>query len=423
VAALFLTGSSTPVIGVLASGGSGGVADGNWGSGIVNVSLDGGSTYGPVGTVHQAANMGVLTAALATYGGTNPDTAHTLSVNLAESAGSLTSASTPASAAAGVALALVDGELIGPQTANLTGSFAYDLTNLYRGLLGTAPASHAIGAAFGRLDSSVFYYAVPAAYIGVTLYFKIQSVNIWGNATQDISACTAYPFTPTGAGYGGGAGGVPVAPAGLSATPGSNYALLSWSANPVSDNIQTYTVYRAPGIGASFGSAVAVATVAGSTFTDIGLSPSTGYTYFLKAQNTVGLSAASDAANLTTLASGVDDAAGFGFWTEGLFTANEHIGTASWPTDVKFTNSDPRTYLIALPGCAATSDSVFTFTDQALTVLGTITVPAGTRIGNAPAWTVDPYVHPADQPMLIFSPATADATLASVNAEISGTGT
>lgn len=212
-AALFITGSDAPCVICAVSGGTAGVADPNWGGCIVNVSTDG-STYVPIGRVNQPARMGLLSASLATYGGSNPDSGHTLAVNLAESAGTLASASSGATAAAGATLCWVDGELIGPETATLTGTSAYNLTDLYRGLFGSTIAGHSSGTQFARLDNSIFTYQLPAAYIGATLYFKFQSFNIWGNATQDLASCTAYTYTPGGAGYGGGSGGVPGTPTG-----------------------------------------------------------------------------------------------------------------------------------------------------------------------------------------------------------------
>jgi hypothetical protein len=215
-AARLNSGSTAPILCILASGGSAGVNDPNWGGAIVNVSSDGGTTYGPIGTISEVANQGTLTASLASYSAANPDTVDTLAVNLAESAGTLTSTSTAADAAAGVTLGIVqDGvgstsyELLDPQTATLTGANAYNLTNLYRGLFGTTGGAHSSGALYGRLDAALFIFPLPAAYIGVALKIKLQSFNVFGNALQDLSTCTVYTYTPNGQGSGGGAGGVP----------------------------------------------------------------------------------------------------------------------------------------------------------------------------------------------------------------------
>ena len=190
-----LTGG-TPQIWVGASGGSGGVADPNWGGAYVWASLDD-ATYTQMGVVNQAARQGVLTAAIAAN--TGYDTVNTLAVNLAESAGKLASA-TEAQAIAGATLCLVDNELIGYTTATLTSAGNYALTGLARGLYGTTPASHAKGASFTRLNQAIVKEDLPAAYVGSTIYFKFQSFNVFGNGVQELSTCAAYPFTPAGAG-------------------------------------------------------------------------------------------------------------------------------------------------------------------------------------------------------------------------------
>jgi hypothetical protein len=196
-------------------------------------------------------------------------------------------------------------ELVGPETATLTGSNAYNLTPVFRGLLGSTIGAHSSGALFARLDNSIFSYQLPAAYIGVTLYFKFASFNIWGNATQDLASCTAYTYTPAGAGYGGGTGGVPTIPTGLSATAtGPAQLSLSWTANPATDNVDHYVIFRAAGTGSAFGSASQIDTSASASYTDTGLPNATGYTYFVEAVNAVGASANSSGANGTTSSTG-----------------------------------------------------------------------------------------------------------------------
>ena len=39
-------------------------------------------------------------------------------------------------------------------------------------------------------------YYIPANFIGQTLYFKFQSVNIFGSGAQDLSTCAVYSFQP-----------------------------------------------------------------------------------------------------------------------------------------------------------------------------------------------------------------------------------
>jgi hypothetical protein len=180
------------------SGGTGGVANPNWGGANVWASLDG-TSYTLVGRQIGAAKQGVTTAALAAPTGGNPDTTNTLAVSLAESAGLLSSATT-AAAQAGATLCIVGGELLAYATATLTGPNAYALTTLERGLYGSTAQAHASGAGFARLDESIFKYALPDAYVGQPLYLKFQSFNTFGAATQDLSTCTAYTITPRGTG-------------------------------------------------------------------------------------------------------------------------------------------------------------------------------------------------------------------------------
>jgi hypothetical protein len=198
-ALLASSGSATPQLWFAVSGGAAGVADPNWGGALVWLSLDGTTYTDNIGTIVSPARMGVLTAALPAFSGTNPDTADTLAVNVAESGATLAGGSA-SDAALGNKLCIADGELLSFETATLTGSENYSLGTLYRGLYGTAAGAHAIGAPFARLDGAIFKVALPAQYAGQELYFKFQSFNIFGLGYQDISACTAYTYRPAGTG-------------------------------------------------------------------------------------------------------------------------------------------------------------------------------------------------------------------------------
>ena len=190
-----LTGG-TAQIWVGASGGANGQADPNWGGAYVWLSLDD-VTYTQVATINQPCRQGFLTATLAQAQGY--DTANTLAVNLAESAGAL-SGTTQTGAEQGVTLALVDNELLAYADATLTGVNAYNLTGLARGLDGTNPAAHATGAAFARLDGTIVKYDLPQSYVGQTLYFKFQSFNVFGAGVQSLADCLAYPYAPRNSG-------------------------------------------------------------------------------------------------------------------------------------------------------------------------------------------------------------------------------
>jgi hypothetical protein len=193
--------------------GTQGTADPNWGGANVWLSTDN-ATYNQFGTITAPARMGALTASLSAPSGGNPDTADALSVSLLESGGTL-SGTTALNAQNGLTLCLVDNELLSFVNATLTGTNAYNLTTLYRGQYGTSPASHSSGASFARLDNAIFKIDLPAAFIGVEIYVKLQSFNIFGQSTEDLSECTVYTYTPNG-------GGLPLGPVSQALALGQN---------------------------------------------------------------------------------------------------------------------------------------------------------------------------------------------------------
>ncbi len=177
-----------------------GIADPNWGGANVWLSTDN-SHYSLAGQILGPSRQGILTADLGNSGGI-PNTTDICSVSLIESGGTLLSGST-IDAQNGVTLCFINDsspEFFSYETAALTGTNAYNLTTLYRGLFGTSPAAHSRGTQFVRVDNSVFQYALPAGFIGATLYAKFQSFNIFGLAVEDLSECAVYTYTPTGAG-------------------------------------------------------------------------------------------------------------------------------------------------------------------------------------------------------------------------------
>ncbi len=165
-----------------------------WGGAEVWVSATG-SSYAKAGYLNNPCRFGTLTAALAAWAsGTAQDNTNTLGVTV-PNGGALGSMDN-ASAAAGQNLIWVDGEMISYQTATLTGTNAYNLTGLYRGLYGTSPGSHLNGSKWVKCDTNVFRYPVPATQVGTLLYVKLVSYNIWGGGKRQISAETAYTYTP-----------------------------------------------------------------------------------------------------------------------------------------------------------------------------------------------------------------------------------
>jgi hypothetical protein len=190
--------SPQPAIALAVSGGSGNVADPNWGGCDVLVSDDD-ESYAQLGTVTGPARMGVLLEPLPSYTGANPDMTYTLVVDLGESGGTLASASTT-DASSFRSLCYVDGEFLAFTTATLIAGNQYSLTGLYRGLYGSGAGAHATGAAFARVDDRIESIALPPQYVGVPLWIKLPSFNLIGQQAQDPSMLEAYTYTPTGAG-------------------------------------------------------------------------------------------------------------------------------------------------------------------------------------------------------------------------------
>jgi hypothetical protein len=159
-----------------------------WGGCNVWISTDG-TSYTMVGAMNGPARYGVLTAALPSHA--DPDSTNTLSVDLSGSLGTLLGG-TASDLAAAATLSLVGDELVAYQDADLTAAFEYDLSPLRRGLYGTPPAAHSIGARFVRLDDAIFKFGYTGLNVGSTIYVKLPSFNIYGRATEDLADVTAF---------------------------------------------------------------------------------------------------------------------------------------------------------------------------------------------------------------------------------------
>jgi hypothetical protein len=316
----------------------------NWGGCNVLISTDG-TSYVEIGTQNSKARMGLTTTALAAYGGTNPDTTHSVGVDLTQSSGTLVGV-TAADAATYASLSYLGGEFISYEDALFTSTYHYTLqTQLYRGLYGSSPASHLSGVPFARLDDNIFKYNLPSQYIGKTLYFKFQSFNIFGQAFQDLSTCTAYTLTVAGTGFGTGSGGLPATPTGLAGSAGAGFAKLTWNANSANDNVKNYEVWRAAGPSGSFGSATRIGTPAGTTFTDTSGAYGVVYTYFVVAVNAVGSSGATSGVDLTATQPSTTQPFGFAFGPK-VPTASKIVGAfdspIAWTMPASLTNSEGR---------------------------------------------------------------------------------
>lgn len=192
-----LSGDDT-VVWIIGSGGA------NWGGAQVHASLDG-TTYAPIGYLIAGAAQGLLTGMFAS--GSDPDTTHTLSVDLTESRGQIIAGTSADADFKLPTLAYCDGELIAFSAATLTSAYHYDLdTYIRRGCYGTTISSHSSGTKFAWLQNP-FSYEYPRTLVGSTVYFKFASFNKLGAELQDLSVCTAYPYTLTGSGLLSIAGG------------------------------------------------------------------------------------------------------------------------------------------------------------------------------------------------------------------------
>lgn len=180
------------------SGGNDTTAGIYWGGCTVYVSTDD-ISYNAIGTIDTPARMGKTTNDLPAYGGSNPE-AVTFNVTLAESLGELVSVSAD-DAATFATISRVGTEFISYETATLTALNAYDLSTIYRALYQSNAVDHPSGTSFARLDEAIFKFNLPKDIIGVPLWFKFQSFNLWGNTPEDLSTCVAYTYTPSGLGF------------------------------------------------------------------------------------------------------------------------------------------------------------------------------------------------------------------------------
>jgi hypothetical protein len=248
-------------------------ASGNsaWGGCDIYISSDNTSFFRQ-GTIVGNSRMGTLTATFPS--GSDPDTTHTLSVNLADAMGVLDSGTTSDADQANT-ICFVDGEYVSYSTATLTSTYHYNLTTyLRRGQWGSQISSHASGSLFVRLDDSVFKLPYNATDNGKTIYIKLVSFNIFGGGHQDLSSVTTYSHT---------IGGPPVAyaPSGLSATAAIKGIQLNWT-NAPDIGIAAVEIWRSAS--SAFGSATNVADAAAyaTSYNDQTVSSNTQYWYWIR---------------------------------------------------------------------------------------------------------------------------------------------
>ena len=164
-----------------------------WGGAEVWISTDGDS-YTRIGATNKKARFGSLSAPLAS--GAVFDRANTLNVEI--SAGQMTGGTEQDSRDL-LTLCYVDGEFLAYETAELKGVGRYTLGNLTRGAYGSNIDRHNAGSQFVRIDESLFKYAVPANWVGRTVWVKLVSFNVFGSGVQELAEVPAYSYTIKGA--------------------------------------------------------------------------------------------------------------------------------------------------------------------------------------------------------------------------------
>lgn len=303
-----LTGGSAQIW-IAASGGP------NWGGCAVLISFDG-VNYSYAGNITAPTQQGTLIADFPAYGG-GPgaaDSTDTLSVDLTMSNGILPTNATSADADAYRTLCVItpsfttvvpnNGELVAygavaqgaTENQFLLGTSAINPgAYIRRGLYGTSSPDHPVGSMFTRINlnedgvlgNSLLIFDLPVAYIGKTIFLKFLSFNTFGNELQDPSAASAYQYTTTGRGYGGGSVGVPTTPTGLAASGIAGGIAFSWSANASTDSVTSYVLERATASGGPYSTVWQ-----GNALTWIDTSAAAGTTYYyqLAAANAAGTS-------------------------------------------------------------------------------------------------------------------------------------
>ena len=164
-----------------------------WGGAEVWISTDGDS-YTRIGATNKKARFGSLSSPLAS--GAVFDRANTLNVEI--SAGQMTGGTEQDSRDL-LTLCYVDGEFLAYETAELKGVGRYTLGNLTRGAYGSTIDQHNAGSQFVRIDEALFKYAVPANWVGRTVWVKLVSFNVFGSGVQELAEVPAYSYTIKGA--------------------------------------------------------------------------------------------------------------------------------------------------------------------------------------------------------------------------------
>jgi hypothetical protein len=239
-----------------------------------------GASYSQVLNFSATSRMGVTTSSLAATA--DPDTTHTVGVDLTESGGTLSGVSATEANALST-LCYLDGEYIAFQAATLTATNKYTLgTLLRRGLYGSAPAFHASGAAFCRLDPNIAKIPINSAQVGQTIYIIFQPYNLYGGGVQSLAN-----LTPVTLSIGGAPNNFTVSS--LYATVGIKSVNISW-VNPSNAKtaLAAVEIWRNTTNTTSGATHIGDAAFPAQTFTDNGLTTGVTYYYFLRCRDIAG---------------------------------------------------------------------------------------------------------------------------------------
>jgi hypothetical protein len=161
----------------------------SWPGALLQVSADDQASWQTaIASMTQASTMGYLTASLPLAPTSGDDITNTLSVSV--HGGQLNTIMRLQFLNEGNPCAIVklgdraECEVLSFQNANETDPDEYDLTVLARGGLATVPADHGTGARFVALDG-VYFWQVPSAWIGRTLWFRAVT---FGTAPENNAA-------------------------------------------------------------------------------------------------------------------------------------------------------------------------------------------------------------------------------------------
>jgi fibronectin type 3 domain-containing protein len=156
--------------------------------------------------------------------------------------------------------------------------------NIYRGTTSGGES----GTPVGTVNGTTTTFTDTGLTNGTTYYYTVAALNSAGTSPKSNQANATPQAT------------VPTAPTGLVASAGNGSVMLSWTA-PASNGgspITGYDVYRGTSAGGESPTPIAT-NVAGSTYTDTGVTNGTTYYYKVTAVNAVGQSPQSNEANAT----------------------------------------------------------------------------------------------------------------------------